>query len=150
MEAGAPATAVEQERVIASLPEELRELGRHVLLGKFNRRGDPVGFHHAPGGRCPPGRRIKEILERFPDGSYSARVLFLHPRFGWLEKAHPHTMFPDEWSSEKVMRVGMEAYRRRTEDWVDRWKSQASRPRIAGYHRRGRGPTTFYPDLGSR
>ena len=144
------ANAAEQERVIASLPEELRELARHVLLGGFNRRGRPVGFHHVPGGRCPPGRRIDEILERFADGSYRARVSFWHPERGWVRKAEPHTMFPDEWSSETVIHIGMEAYRRRTEDWVYRWRNQAVRPPIAGYHRRGRGPTTFYPDPGVR
>lgn len=149
MDAEGPATAVEQERVIASLPEELRELARHVLLGKFNKRGRPVGFHHAPGGRCPPGRRIDEVLERFPDGSYRARVFFWHPTRGWVLKPDPHTRFPDDWSAETVIRVGLEAYRRRTEDWVLRWRNDRSHPPIAEYHSRGRGPITFYPELGA-
>ena len=105
------ATAVEQEGVIAALPEELRELARHVLLGKFNDHGDPVGFHHAPGGRCPPGRRIDKVLERYPDGSYRAEVSFWHPVRGWVRKDKLHTMFPDDWSlrGEFYMRSAMPA-----------------------------------------
>ena len=146
MEAAGLATAVEQERVIASLPVELRELARHVLLGGFE-GGRPVGFHHAPGGTCPPGRRIDEVLERFADGSYRARVSFLHPTRGWVRKDKPHSMFPDDWSSQKVMLVGLEAYRTRTEEWVVRWKNNTSGPPIRGCHLRRRGPTTFFPAL---
>lgn len=147
MGAESPATAVEQERVIASLPEELRELARHVLLGKFNRQGDPVGFHHAPGGRCPPGRRIDKVLERYPDGSYRAEVSFFDPvRSRWIRKQTVHTMFPDHWSSERVFRTGMEAYRQRTEEVLDHWWNRGTRPPIRGFHRHRRMPTTFFPD----
>ncbi len=142
---GETATAVEQERVIAALPEEFRELARHVLLGKFNERGRPVGFHHAPGGRCPPGRCIDEVLERFSDGSYRARVSFWHPERGWVRKADPHTMFPDDWSPERVIHIGMEAYHRRTEGWVRYWRCTATRPRVAGYRDKVQGVTTFFP-----
>ncbi len=119
---GESATAVEQERVIAALPEEFRELARHVL------RGRPVGFHHAPGGR-----------------SYRARVSFWHPERGWVRKADPHTMFPDDWSPERVIHMGMEAYHRRTEGWVRYWRCTATRPRVAGYWDKVQGVTTFFP-----
>jgi len=142
-------TAVEQERVIALLPVELRALARHVLLGGF-RRGVPVGFHHAPGGVCPPGRRIDEVLERFPDGTYRARVSFLHPTRGWLRKDKPHSMFPDDWPSERVMSFGLDAYRARTDQWLVRWVNSKTRPPIRGRHSRGRQPTTFFPDLEDR
>ena len=147
---GSPATAVEQERVIASLPEELRELARHVLLGKFNRQGDPVGFHHAPGGRCPPGRRIDKVLERFPDGSYRAEVSFLHPVRGcWVKKDKVHTMFPDHWSRDQVMAAGREAYLARVDKVVKKWRGHGGGIHIRGWRRQdGRGPATFYPDRG--
>ncbi len=143
---GESATAVEQERAIAALPKEFRELARHVLLGKFNERGDPVGFHHAPGGRCPPGRRIDKVLERFPDGSYRAEVSFLHPERGWVKKDKLHTMFPDDWSSERVFDAGMQAHRKRTEETLDRWRNAEVHPPIRGFQSRRRVPTTFYPD----
>ena len=71
--------SVSVEQYVASLPIEEQEVARHVLLGGFNKRGDPVGFHHAPNGVAPLGRRIEEILCLFADGSYRARVSFLHP-----------------------------------------------------------------------
>lgn len=142
------ATPVEQERVIASLPVELHHLARHVLLGGFNKRGRPVGFHHAPGGVCPRGRRIDAVLERFPDGSYRARVSFWHPSRGWVPKADPHTMFPDDWTSEEVFDLGMEAYGRRTSEEVHRWRCQVTRPPVQGFHRPHRLPTSFFPEVG--
>ncbi|MGH7910158.1 MAG: EndoU domain-containing protein [Candidatus Dormibacteraceae bacterium] len=119
--------------------------GQARALGSFNRRGQPVGFHHAPNGVCPPGRRIDEVLERFPDGSYRARVSLWHPECGWVQKRRASTMFADGWTSEHVMQTGLDAYRNRTEDWVVRWRCRSSTPRIAGFHRRRSGPTTFFP-----
>ncbi|MGH2930116.1 MAG: EndoU domain-containing protein, partial [Solirubrobacteraceae bacterium] len=123
-----------QQQAIAALPAEVRDLARHVLLGAFNRRGRPIEFHHAPGGVCPPGRRIDQVVERFPDGTYRAHVSFYHPTRGWVRKADPHTMFPDTWSSEDVMRAGIDAYRSHGDAWLARVRNGT---RWRGRHRGG-------------
>ncbi|MFZ0215750.1 MAG: EndoU domain-containing protein [Candidatus Dormiibacterota bacterium] len=137
---------------VEALPEPNRELARHVLLGTFNRWGDPVGFHHAPGRVPPPGRHIDRILKTFDNGAYVATVSFYDPERGWVEKPHPTTMFPDRWTSEDVMRAGREAYALVVHRWesdvgVNRpWSATGGRMPIAGRHRRDRpGPATFYP-----
>lgn len=138
------------EEYIATLRPHARELARHVLLGAFN-KGRPVGFHHAPNGVCPPGRRIDEILERFPDGSYTAVVSFYDPKKNrWVQKGagrQQHTMFPDDWSRDEVMAAGRDAYRARMNRVVERWKSRGRGLSISGYRRAdGRGPATFFPE----
>jgi hypothetical protein len=126
-------------------------VARHVLLGAFNRRSEPVGFHHAPGGVAPPGRRIDEVLERYPDGTYRARVSFYDPKRGWVRKQAETTMFPDTWTSEEVLAAGREAFRRRVDKWHGQWRGHARGLRIDGYGIRSRrGPTTFYPGRGGR
>jgi hypothetical protein len=86
------------------------------------------------------------VMERFADGSCRARVSFWHPARGWVRKADPHTMFPDEWTSEMVMRRGLGAYKGRTEEFGHRWRNPWTLPPIRGFQRRGRVPTTFFPD----
>ena len=129
------------EEFVASLPVDEQELARHVLLGYFNQKtGRPVGFHHAPNGVAPPGRRIDEILEIHPDGSYSAVVSFWHPERGWVQKGKDgeHTMFPDHWSRDEVIAAGLEAYRSRADQVVRKWKSRARGFPIGGYRRHNR------------
>ncbi|MFZ0216962.1 MAG: EndoU domain-containing protein [Candidatus Dormiibacterota bacterium] len=137
---------------IAGLPAERQELASHVLLGGFNKWGDPVGFHHAPNGVAPPGRRIDQVLERLPNGTYSARVSFWDPQRGWVRKPDPHTMFPDEWTPEEVIGAGLDAYEHRVRTWEAqtrrrRWTGISRSVRIAGHDRHDRsGPATFYPN----
>jgi hypothetical protein len=133
---------------VASLPAGEQEVARHVLLGTFNRYGRPVGFHHAPNGVAPPGRRIEEILCLFADGSYRARVSFLHPQRGWIEKKGEHMMFPDHWTREEVMAAGREAYHHRVDRTLMRWRGQGRGVPIRGHHRNdGPRPATFYPSF---
>ncbi len=138
------------EEFVASLPVEEQELARHVLLGDINEKtGRPVGFHHAPNGVTPPGRRIDKVLERYPDGTYRAIVSIYDPRYGWVEKGRyeQHTMFPDHWSRHEVMAAGREAYLGRVDRSVKRWRGHARGVAIRGYRREdGRGPATFFPD----
>lgn len=139
------------EEFIASLPLREQELARHVLLGDFNKKtGRPVGFHHAPNGVAPPGRRIDRVLERFADGSYSAVVSFYHPgKRVWVQKRLPHTMFPNHWTSEQVMAAGREAYAARMDQSLKRWNGWGRGVPIGGWRRRGVGrPDTFFPDYG--
>ncbi len=135
---------------VATLPADEQDLARHVLLGYIHERtGRPVGFHHAPNGVAPPGRRIDKILQRFPDGSYRAVVSFYDPQRGWVQKGKhdQHTMFPDHWSRHEVMAAGREAYLARVDRVVERWRSRACGLPIGGYRRRdGPGPATFFPD----
>lgn len=139
--------AVSVQEYVASLPANEQEVARHVLLGGFNKHGRPVGFHHAPNGVAPPGRRIDKVLERFPEGSYTAAVSFYHPRQGWVPKKGRHTMFPDRWGPEQVMAAGREAYLMRTDQIVRRWRSRGGGLAIGGWRRHdGRGPATFFPD----
>jgi hypothetical protein len=131
------------EEYVAGLPSWQQQVARHVLLGGFNRRGRPVGFHHAAGGVPPPGRRIDEVVERFPNGTYTARVSFYDPSHGWVQKPLPHTMFPDEWSAEQVMTAGRRAYAARVGAWEQnhKWTGLSGKLRISGYHRKaGHGP----------
>lgn len=92
--------SVSVEQYVASLPIEEQEVARHVLLGGFNKRGDPVGFHHAPNGVAPLGRRIDHVVRSFPDRTYQARISIWDERRGWVPKLGVHTMFPDQWSLE--------------------------------------------------
>ncbi len=140
---------VSVEEYVAGLPAEEQEVARHVLLGGFNKRGKPVGFHHASSGVAPPGRRIDEVLARYPDGSYSARVSLWHPERGWVSKEGEHTMFPDRWSREEVMAAGREAYHDHVDRTLLRWRGRGRGLKIRGYRRQdGRGPATFFPDPG--
>ncbi len=136
------------EEYVASLPAEEQELAHHVLLGDINEKsGRPVGFHHAPNGVPPPGRRIDEILEHYPDGSYRAVVSFYHPRGQWVRKEGEHTMFPDHWTRDQVMAAGCEAYRMRVNRVVRKWKGRGCGIPVSGWRRNnGGGPATFYPD----
>lgn len=141
------ARAVTVEEYVASLPVEEQELARHVLLGGFNKHGKPVGFHHAPNGVAPSGRRIDRILKRFPDGSYMARVSIWDHERGWVPKPGRHTMFPDHWTSEQVVEAGKQAYASRINKVVLRWRSQYQGMRIGGYRRVDRsGVATFFPE----
>lgn len=140
---------VSVEEYVATLAPDEQEVARHVLLGGFNKRGRPVGFHHAPNGVAPPGRRIEQILRRYPDGSYQAAVSFWDPRRGWVRKGGEHTMFPDNWSRDEVLAAGRDAYRDRVNPVALRWRSYGRGVPIGGYRRhRGRGPATFFPDHG--
>jgi len=141
--------SVSVEEYVATLPQDEQEVARHVLLGGFNRYGRPVGFHHAPNGVAPPGRRIDEIVKRFPDGSYRAVVSFYAPGRGWVEKKGDHTMFPDHWSRAEVMAAGHEAYLTRANQVIKRWRSRGHGLPIGGWRSQdGRGPATFFPDHG--
>jgi hypothetical protein len=139
---------------IAGRPAERQELASHVLLGGFNRLGRPVGFHQAPNGVVPPGRRIDQVLGPFPNGTYSARVSFWDPKRGWVRKRDPHTMFPEEWTPDEVVRAGLDAYEHRVRTWEAqarrrRWTGASRSVRIAGYDRHdGRGPASFDPEEG--
>ena len=136
------------EEYVAGLPAEEQEVARHVLLGGFNKHGKPVGFHHAPNGLAPPGRRIDRIMKRYPDGSYLARVSMWHEHRGWVPKPGRHTMFPDTWTSEQVVEAGKQAYQSRVNKVVLRWRSESKGMKIGGYRRAdGRGVATFFPDL---
>ncbi len=138
---------VSVEELVASLPADEQEVARHVLLGGFNKRGKPVGFHHAPNGVAPPGRRIDRVLRRYPDGSYQAQVSLWDDRRGWVPKPGRHTMFPDEWTSERVVHAGREAYRDRVNKVVLRWRSESHGIKIGGYRRvQGEDLSTFFPD----
>jgi hypothetical protein len=140
--------SVSVEEYVATLRVEEREVARHVLLGGFNKRGRPVGFHHAPNGVAPPGRRVDRILKRYPDGSYLARVSMWDGQRGWVPKRGLHSMFPGHWTSEDVLRAGWQAYRDRPQRHVLRWRSQVPGMRIGGFRRVDRGgPATFFPDL---
>lgn len=140
--------AIPVEEFIARLPAWQQELASHVLLGGFNERGKPVGFHHAPGGVAPPGRRIDRVIKRFPDGSYQAEVSLWDPRRGWVSKPGRHSLFPDHWSAEQVIAAGLQAYRGRRDEQGRRWLSRVRDMPIKGYRRSGgRGPATFFPDL---
>jgi hypothetical protein len=137
---------------VEALPEADRELARHVLLGTFNRWGDPVGFHHAPRGIPPPGRRIDKILKTFENGAYVAAVSFYDPERGWVAKRRRSTMFPNHWTSADVIAAGREAYQHLVHEWEDdvrrnrQWTATGRQMPLAGYHRRDRrGPATFYP-----
>lgn len=141
--------SVSVEEYVASLPAQDQEVARHVLLGGFNRHGRPVGFHHAPNGVAPPGRRIDRILKRYPDGSYLARVSMWDHSRGWVAKPGRHTMFPDDWTSQQVVEAGNRAYRDRVNKVVLRWRSEFKGMRIGGYrHVGGPGMATFFPDPG--
>lgn len=142
------ARTVTVEEYVGSLPRDEQEVARHVLLGFFNKDGRPVGFHHAPDGVAPPGRRINEVLERFPDGSYRASVSFWDAeRRRWVRKEGEHTMFPDSWTRDEVVSAGREAYLARVNKVVRRWKSRGGGLPIGGWRRNdGRGPATFFPD----
>lgn len=122
-------------------------MARHVLLGEFNESGRPAGFHHAPGGVPPAGRRIDAIVERYPDGTYRAHVSFFDADRGWVRKGGLHMMFPDDWTSLDVVAAGLTAYKGHGEDRPGRWSGDARGIRITGAHKRGR-PKTFYPVLG--
>ncbi|MGH7911293.1 MAG: EndoU domain-containing protein [Candidatus Dormibacteraceae bacterium] len=137
------------EGVIVAQPPHLRDAARHVLLGGLNKDGRPVGFHHAPGGDAPPGRRIDAILERYENGSYLARVSFFDSDRGWMVKAGPHMMFPDAWSAVEVIGAGFAAYRSRGSTVGGAWSGRARGMAISGRQPRGR-PATFYPDRGGR
>jgi Bacterial EndoU nuclease len=141
--------SVSVEEYVASLPADEQEVARHVLLGGFNKRGRPVGFHHAPNGVAPPGRRIEEVVRRYSDGSYQAVVSFWEPRRGWVRKEGEHTMFPDGWRFDEVLAAGCDAYDSRVNRVALRWRSAGRGIPIGGYRRDdGRGPATFFPDHG--
>ena len=114
--------SVSVEQYVASLPIEEQEVARHVLLGGFNKRGDPVGFHHAPNGVAPLGRRIDHVVRSFPDRTYQARISIWDERRGWVPKLGVHTMFPDQWSPQQVVEAGGHAYRRRPDKSALRWR----------------------------
>ena len=86
----------------------------HILDGEWNKRGDPVGFHHAPNGIPPENRRITWTGNKTPEGIYPARVEFRNEKTGeWHPKTVPeHTMFPDHWPREKVSATVQEAYKK--------------------------------------
>ena len=139
--------SVSVEQYVASLPAGEQEVARHVLLGTFNRYGRPVGFHHAPNGVAPPGRRIDEVLESFADGTYRAAVSFWDPPRGWVPKKGQHMMFPDHWSRDEVLCAGREAYLARVDKVVLRWRACGRGLPVGGWRRpSGRGPVTFFPD----
>lgn len=139
--------SVSVEEYVASLPAGEQEVARHVLLGGFNKRGRPVGFHHAPNGVAPPGRRVDVVLKRYPDGSYQARVSMWDDRRGWVPKPGLHTMFPDHWTCDRVLEAGWQAYRDRPNAKALRWRSRARELRVGGYRRVDRdSPATFFPD----
>lgn len=141
------AGSITVEEYVAGLPAGEQEVARHVLLGGFNKHGRPVGFHHAPNGVAPPGRRIESVVRRFPNGTYQARVSIWDDRRGWVRKPGVHTMFPDHWSSAQVLVAGRQAYGDRVNKVVIRWRSQYRGMTIAGYRRAdGVGAATFFPE----
>lgn len=138
---------VSVEAFVSGLPADEQEVAGHVLLGGFNRRGKPVGFHHAPNGVAPPGRRIDRILKRYPDGSYLARVAMWEHGRGWVPKPGRHTMFPEGWTSAQVVEAGRQAYRGRVDRVVLRWRGEYRGLKISGYRRAQDGAlATFFPD----
>ncbi len=84
----------------------------HVLNGEWSRKGKPVGFHSAPEGVPPEGRRVSWAAEPTVEGAYGAKVEFRNESTGeWREKkVRQHTMFPDSWSTEKVRGAVQSAY----------------------------------------
>jgi len=140
--------SVSVEEYVGTLPAHEREVARHVLLGGFNKRGRPVGFHHAPNGVAPPGRRIDRILKQYPDGTYLAQVSIWDDQRGWVPKGGLHSMFPDHWRADHVLRAGWQTYGDRPQRQVLRWRSEFRGMRIGGFRRPDAGgPATFFPDL---
>ncbi|WP_235487939.1 EndoU domain-containing protein, partial [Frankia sp. AvcI1] len=59
----------------------------HVLNGEWSRKGKPVGFHSAPEGVPPEGRRVSWAAEPTVEGAYGAKVEFRNESTGeWREK----------------------------------------------------------------
>jgi len=84
----------------------------HIYNPKIS-QGKIKGFHHAPMGNTPP--KI-EILGKFNQkhGFYEAD-LYMDPHFGASSRIGPKlkegaTMFPDEWSPQKVREVINKGY----------------------------------------
>ncbi|WP_055410645.1 EndoU domain-containing protein [Frankia sp. ACN1ag] len=102
-------------------PEISEKVFQHILHGEWNRRGRPVGFHSAPDGHPPPDRRITSMEDRKPDGTYHADVEFRHPTTGeWRRKDVPeHTMFPNQWSEQKVRDAVQTTYERIYDDAIE-------------------------------
>jgi hypothetical protein len=103
-EAGAP-------REVPPRPEISEKAWKHILDGELNKAGRPVGFHSAPDGVPPDGRRIDEVQKVHPNDTYEARVSFRGGDGQWQEKeVRRHTMFPNDWPRDQVRAAIQETY----------------------------------------
>ncbi len=145
--ADATATAAAKaSEVTSSLPTQTIE---HVTDGmiKDDGYGRPVGFHSAPGGIAPTGRRIDQVISINSNGTYQARVSFLRPNGVWVTKSVDiHTMFPDSWSRTDVIHAVQEAFNNRVMIKPYKWQGSYDGVEIEGYIDKNTGePITAYP-----
>lgn len=83
----------------------------HFTDGLFNKNDIPVGFHSAPDGVPPVGRRIDEVEAVNNNGTYQAKVSFQAEDGSWVNKpVAVHTMFPNSWTREDAIRAVEQAF----------------------------------------
>jgi len=118
----------------------------HITNGYFSdSTGKPVGFHSAPGGVVPEGRRIDEIISVNNNGTYRAEVSFQQSDGTWISKNVPiHTMFPDLWSGPEVTHAVEQAFNNHSVLPNGMWEGSYDGVTIRGYMNDG-VPVTAFP-----
>lgn len=83
---------------------------KHIFHGEINKGGEPVGYHHRPGGKDPGSARVTQVT-RPPNaqGVYEATVEVS----GAAGKSKSSTFFPDHWTPEQVVSEIKGAFRDR-------------------------------------
>jgi hypothetical protein len=131
------------------LPQEVFD---HSLDGNLNvANGKWGGFHSAPGGVMPAGRRIISYGTDGPDRPWVAKVQYFDPSKGWVPpNGKDSTMFPMSWTKDYTEHAIQEAYSNRTitsirPDGSVRWQGEYDGVTIGGWVNTKNGPPTAYP-----
>lgn len=77
----------------------------HALDGEFNKKNQPVGWHHRPDGIDPAGRRRPEGAAPVIDpatGAYSVGPVEMQAPDGTWKTKHVSTFFPDDWTRTEI------------------------------------------------
>jgi hypothetical protein len=106
----------------------------HITDGYFNSHDVPVGFHSAPDGIAPLGRRINSIVSINKNGTYRAEVSFQKYDGTWVPKeVEIQTMFPNSWSKSEVLHAVQVAFDNRYMIDQTTWEQTYNGVVIQGY-----------------
>ena len=140
--ANATASATKGTEITSSIPSKAID---HFTDGVINDSGKPTGFHSAPGGIPPAGRRIDAVVSVNSNGTYIANVSFQLSDGTWASKdVNVHTMFPDSWSKPEVVHAVEEAFNNKTVIGT-KWYGQYNDVKIEGYLDSNGDPITAFP-----
>lgn len=95
----------------------------HIFHGNINKHGKATGFHHRPGGKDLPKKRVKELLSG-PNkaGVYTAIIELFNPETDkWVQKFS--SMFPDHLKRNELVPAILNAYRNRHQKKGRKWSS---------------------------